>query len=111
MSFATVRRPLDASADLALLVETYGRLTPGDMDEGFLARERVTVAERMVEVEGILQDRGRVSLGELIPDRRRREYVVVTFLALLELVRLKKVRLAQAEPYRRLWIANPDAEV
>ncbi len=111
VSFATVRRPLEASTDLALLVEAYGRLAPGDMDGGFLAREKVTIAERMAEVEGVLRDRGRVSLGELIPDRRRREYVVVTFLALLELVRLKRVRLAQVEPYRRLWIAAPDSEV
>jgi segregation and condensation protein A len=107
-NFAALRRPLEASEDLALLVEAYGRLIPTAMDEGFLAEEKVTIADRMDELETVLRERGRVSLGELIPDRRRREYVVVTFLALLELVRLKRVRLAQAEPYLRLWIVPPD---
>jgi chromatin segregation and condensation protein Rec8/ScpA/Scc1 (kleisin family) len=32
----------------------------------------------------------------------------VTFLALLELVRMKRVRLAQGEPYLRLWIVPTD---
>jgi segregation and condensation protein A len=106
--FAALRRPLESSEDLALLVEAYGRLVPTDMDEGFLAEEKVTIAERMEELETVLRERGRVSLGELIPDRRRREYVVVTFLALLELVRMKRVRLAQGEPYLRLWIVPTD---
>jgi segregation and condensation protein A len=106
--FAVQRRPLEASEDLALLVEAYGRLVPTAMDEGFLAEEKVTVALRMEELVAVLGERGRVSLGELIPDRRRREYVVVTFLALLELVRLRRVRLAQSEPYLRLWIVPPD---
>jgi segregation and condensation protein A len=110
VSVVPPRRPLEASEDLALLVEAYGRLVPVGMDGGFLAEEKVTVAERMEELEAVLGERGRVSLGELIPDRRRREYVVVTFLALLELVRLKRVRLAQAEPYRLLWVTAPDAE-
>ena len=69
--FAARRRPLEASEDLALLVEAYGRLVPTGMDEGFLAEEKVTIAERMEELEAVLRERGRVSLGELVPDRRR----------------------------------------
>ena len=105
------RKPRPALArefDIGDLARAFGRLMPREMDGGFLAKERVSIGERMTEIEGLLGERRRLSLAELVGDRRRRDLAVVTFLALLELGKLKRLRLAQAEPYLSLWITEAD---
>lgn len=102
------RRPrLDDSSDLHALVDAFRRLMPVPMGEEFLARERVSIAERMEEITRLLTERDKISLAELVGDRRQRDAVVVTFLALLEMVRLRIIRLAQADEYLSLWVAEP----
>jgi len=101
------RRPrLDNSTDLHALVDAFRRLMPVPMSEDFLAQERVSIAERIDEILRLLTEKERISLAELVGDRRQRDSVVVTFLALLELVRLGQVRLAQAGEYLSLWAAG-----
>ena len=106
--FQRPRPELTREFDVVDLARAFGRLMPKEMDEGFLAAERVSIGERMAEIEELIGGRGRISLAELVGDRRRRDLAVVTFLALLELVKRRRVRVAQAEPYLSLWITEPE---
>lgn len=67
--------------------------------------EQLTVAERIGEVLAALEGQQSLSFAELFADRRGRPEVIVTFLALLELVRLRLVRLLQSQRFGTIWIS------
>ncbi len=66
--------------------------------------DRVTITERINEIVDVLKVRKRVTLEDLLPERMTRLELVVTFLALLEMTRLKLSRLYQAGPLSPLHI-------
>ncbi len=61
--------------------------------------ERFTVGEKIDDLLQRMQEAERLSLTDLFKGMRSRHEVVCTFLAVLELMRLKQVRAAQDEPY------------
>ncbi len=65
---------------------------------------RISVMERIEEILETLSRRGTVDFLSLFPDRYDRSLAVVTFLALLELVRLRMVSVHQVEPFGRIII-------
>ncbi len=58
--------------------------------------ERISIADRIQEVAAILQQKKDVTFEDFFDDEITRELVVVTFLSLLEMARLKMIRLHQA---------------
>jgi segregation and condensation protein A len=66
--------------------------------------DRVTITERINEIVDVLKVRKHVTLEDLLPERMSRLELVVTFLALLEMTRLKLSRLYQAGPLSPLHI-------
>lgn len=72
---------------------------------GEVARERFTVAEAAQRLRLRLQAAGPTVFGELFAPEADRLEVVVTFLALLELVRLGEVVVRQEEPFAPVRIA------
>ncbi len=83
--------------DLFELITAYHDLinrtsTDGEMR---IAAERISVKDRMTEVINILEANGAVTLLEIIPHRPERMDIVVTFLAILEIVKLGLARLVQ----------------
>ncbi|NMC69333.1 MAG: segregation/condensation protein A [Myxococcales bacterium] len=60
--------------------------------------ERISVAQRIQEVVALLQERRRVRFEQLFEGSSTRFDVVVTFLALLEMTKLRMTRLLQAGP-------------
>lgn len=67
--------------------------------------EQLTVAERIGEILSALEGQQSLSFTELFGDRRGRPQAIVTFLALLELVRLRLVRLLQSQRFGTIWIS------
>lgn len=67
-------------------------------------RETVSVRERMAQVLGGLEGGGFVEFPRLFPGEEGRLGVVVTFLALLELIKEALVEIVQNEPYGPLHI-------
>ncbi len=67
-------------------------------------REHLSVRERMSEVLAQLSGERFRSFGELFPVDKGRPGVVVTFLALLELVRESLVELVQNEPFAPIYV-------
>ncbi|MBC2715085.1 MAG: segregation/condensation protein A [Desulfobacteraceae bacterium] len=57
--------------------------------------ERVSIKDRMTEIINILEDKGTITFVELLSKNSERIDIVVTFLAILEIVKLKLVRIVQ----------------
>lgn len=61
--------------------------------------DRWTVAEKIDEIVGLMKTRERFTLAELIGGMTHRYEMVCTFLALLELIRLKQLRAQQSSHF------------
>lgn len=60
-----------------------------------LTAETISVKERITQIADALEAKGSLTFFELFSDRPTRAEIVVTFLALLEMVKLALIRLAQ----------------
>ena len=71
-----------------------------------VTEETFTVADKIEELLTLIRAEGVTSLRfeHLFAQARSRTEVVVTFLALLELVRLKRLRVAQTDPFAEIFI-------
>lgn len=66
--------------------------------------ERVTITERINEIVDLLKARSRCTLDDLLPESFSRAELVLTFLALLEMTRLKLTHLSQTSPLAPLYV-------
>jgi segregation and condensation protein A len=71
--------------------------------------DKWTVSEKIEHLMRVLSERGSVRFSELFEGVTSRFEVVVTFLALLELIRLKQVTAAQREPFGEIEICRVTA--
>jgi segregation and condensation protein A len=69
-----------------------------------IAFDRVSISERISEIADTLKLRTRCTLEEVMPQSFTRSELVITFLALLEMTRLKLTRLYQASALSELYI-------
>jgi len=67
------------------------------------AAETFSIADCINEILSLLQERDTVQFDDLVREELTRERVIVTFLALLELCRLKLIRIFQNEPQGKIW--------
>jgi segregation and condensation protein A len=68
--------------------------------------ERFTVSDKIEEILYTLRDRSEIRFLELFSDSASRAEVVVTFLALLELIRLKRLRVEQPEAFGEIQVVK-----
>ena len=70
-----------------------------------------TVSEKMAALRILIQEKGRFRLSELFAEARSRSEVVVTFLAMLELTRLRHLQVIQSEDFGEIEVelAPPEA--
>jgi segregation and condensation protein A len=73
--------------------------------------DKWTVSEKIEFVLKTLSDRGSVKFSELFETAANRAEVVCTFLALLELIRLKQLACLQPEPFAEIEISRAVQEV
>ncbi len=66
--------------------------------------DKWTVSEKIEHLLGLLKERARLNFSELFADAVSRSEVVVTFLALLELIRLKQIVAVQPEAFGAIEI-------
>jgi segregation and condensation protein A len=69
-----------------------------------VAVDRVTVQDRMAYVESLLETSTGLRFVDLFADNSTRTIIVLTFVALLELLRLGKIGLSQNEPFSEIWV-------
>lgn len=72
-----------------------------------LVADRITVAERITQVVDILRDRERVTFPELLSKDYTVFDVVITFLAILEMVKLHMISAVQVEGHGEIVITQP----
>ena len=72
-----------------------------------------TVSEKMAALRILIQEKGRFRFSELFAEARSRGEVVVTFLAMLELTRLRHLQVIQSEDFGEIEVelAPPEAPV
>lgn len=88
-AFQTVIKRVEAREDLQ---EMFG--------------EHFTVSEKIDEILRRITDGAGLKFSELFAEMASRVEIVVTFLALLELIRLKQVRVTQMDPFAEIEIAS-----
>ena len=69
-----------------------------------IVADRVSLSDRIAQLSDLLTVRGRVAFEDLFEDMSTKFDLVITFLALLEMTRLKMTRLFQSEPFGPLHI-------
>jgi|SRR5579885_1037009 len=81
-----------------------------------IARDEITMAEKMEEIHSLLKERDSLSIRELFEKARSKRELILTFLAVLELVKEAVIRLAQSETFgditafKRVAETRPDSE-
>jgi segregation and condensation protein A len=81
------------------------RFTKRD-DPRDIFEDKWTVSEKIEHVLKAITERGRVTFSELFAQAASRSEVVCTFLALLELIRLKQLVCAQPEPFAEIEVTR-----
>jgi segregation and condensation protein A len=72
-----------------------------------ITRETLTVKDRMVTIVEMIENLESVRLEEVFRESATRTQMIVTFLALLELLRLGLARAYQEKEFGSIWIINP----
>jgi segregation and condensation protein A len=96
--------PLEVS--LFDLVDAFRLLLlriPAEHFHDVAAAETFSIADCINEILSLLQEYETVQFDDLVRDDFTRERVIVTFLALLELCRLKMIRIFQNGPQGSIW--------
>lgn len=83
------------------LVEAFHKITstlaPGEFLE--IDVEKITLAEKMNDIMGSLSDKKSMTFVELLGESRNRRILIYTFLAILELMRQRMIRIYQASSF------------
>lgn len=87
---------VDAFRSLLLRIpaESFHDVAPGDS---------LSIADCINEILSLLQEQNTVQFDDMVRDDFTRERVIVTFLALLELCRLKLIRIFQGSEHGSIW--------
>jgi segregation and condensation protein A len=81
----------------------------GDKEEARdIFQDKWTVSEKIEQINTLLAGRPRVKFSDLFAEATSRTEVVVTFLAMLELIRLKRLTIEQPEPFAEIEINKSD---
>jgi segregation and condensation protein A len=69
-----------------------------------VVHERITLTDRINELVDVLRTRRRMQFEELFTDSATRFDLVITFLALLEMTKLRMTRLVQVDPLAPIYV-------
>lgn len=72
-----------------------------------ITRETLTVKDKMLHIADTLEHAESLRFEELFAGQATRTQLIVTFLALLELLRLGLARVYQEQEFGHIWIINP----
>jgi len=64
-----------------------------------IARDEMTIAEKLAQIHAMLEEGERINVRDLFEMSRSKRELIITFLALLELVKEWKIYLIQDEPF------------
>ena len=76
---------------------------------GHIEKEEVSLPDKMTFVERYAVEKRRCSFRNLLENQKSRVQIVVTFLAVLELMKTGKIRITQQEPFGEIQIESLEA--
>jgi len=96
------------SVEMFELVDAFRRILAKAPKESFheVGSENISIADRISDILEYLQGRESVDFEELFAGSNTREFIVASFLAILELCRLRMIRLLQFENYGRILVTS-----
>jgi len=65
---------------------------------------RITIEQRINHILSFLENKKKVSFTDLFMDNPKRLVMIVTFIAILELIRLNKIRVLQRKKFSEIWV-------
>lgn len=78
---------------------------------GTITREALTVKDKMMHIIDMIENQDTIRFEELFKESITKPQVIVTFLALLELLRLGLARVYQEKEFGNIWVINPKKPV
>lgn len=99
-------------ADISLLVNAFTEMMNQKKQEKIITKTTIkeySVSERSKEIKKILLKRSKVEFCELF-DNTSKDYIIVTFLALLEMVKSNEIRLIQEINFDKIYIVGGSNE-
>jgi segregation and condensation protein A len=102
----TLARPNVSIFDLINAVNVVLKRVNTREDLRDIFEDKWTVSEKIEELRRMLEERGSLRFSELFARAENRSEVVVIFLALLELIRLKQLLASQAEAFGEIEISR-----
>jgi segregation and condensation protein A len=84
------------------------RLAEKEAGTSEIYEDKWTVSEKIESILKIISERGRVRFAALFENAESRAEVICTFLALLELIRLKQLVCVQPEPFAEIEISRAE---
>ena len=85
--------------------KVLARIQPKEQSYTVL-EERFTVSDKIIHVQQLLAQRERILFRDLFPEAASRTEIVVTFLALLELIRLHQIQAIQEEVFGEIQLVK-----
>ena len=92
---------------LGVFKNIYDRVPPEVLT---ITKDTLTVKDRMVAIIEITENYESIRFEELFRDNVTKSQVIVTFLALLEVLRLGLARVYQEKEFGNIWIINPQMQ-
>lgn len=86
---------LDNSKLFAIFQEILNKTTSKDTEETIIETEKITIEERREDVRNIIKNRKKVSFREVLGGVKTRTGVILTFLAILEMIKQKEILFKQ----------------
>lgn len=78
---------------------------------GKITKETLTVKDRMSLIMEIIEEKNTVRFEDLFKDNITKTQIIVTFIALLELIRLGLLRAYQKKHFDNIWIIKQNVEI
>ncbi len=76
-----------------------------------ITAETLTVKDRITHILNVLEQRESVSFDDLFTGLKTRDSLIVTFLAILELLKLGLIRAYQERSFSMIWIFKKDSQI
>lgn len=95
------------------LVEVFSKILKRVPADKFheVATDRISINDRIYEIIALVKKGRTVTIAELLPENITRYDVVITFLSLLEMCRLRMLRIYQTEAHGNLYLQGLMDEV
>lgn len=100
------------TADVSILINAFNELMMQKKEENIITKtttKEYSVTERSKEIKKILLKKRKVEFTELF-EINSKDYIIVTFLALLEMVKLDEIKLIQESNFDKIYITGGQDE-